>query len=129
VLLYARSGARVYAVGVNDAINTVPHSLAELGWTSREKALFFRLAEEGFTPARVTRVDRGLPLVATGTDEGVVRAEPATHLVKTRGNATSRVVVGDWVALSWHEGHEMPVIEAIPAAPLGIRAQRPGRAG
>ncbi|NTW28491.1 MAG: ribosome small subunit-dependent GTPase A [Coriobacteriia bacterium] len=96
-----------------ETANTPTPSLADLGWTGREEALFAGLAESGFTPARVTRVDRGLPLVATGTAAGTVRAEPAMHLVKTRGSATSRAVVGDWVALAWPEGHEMPVMETI----------------
>ena len=50
------------------------------------------------------------PLVATAA--GAVRAEPAMHLVKTRG-AGSRAVVGDWVALSHPEGHDLAIIEAI----------------
>lgn len=52
-----------------------------------------------------------MPLVATAS--GVVRAEPATHLVKNAEEAVSRAVVGDWVALARPDGHEMPVIEAI----------------
>ena len=34
------------------------------------------------------------------------------HLVKTRGTG-SRAVVGDWVALSHPEGHDLAIIEAI----------------
>ncbi|MGV8082072.1 MAG: ribosome small subunit-dependent GTPase A [Coriobacteriia bacterium] len=101
-------------------------SLAELGWTSREQALFAHLAEEGLTPARVTRVDRGLPLVATATEAGILRTEPATHLVKSRENAESRAVVGDWVGLSWPEGHEMPVVEAILPRRSAVVRRDPG---
>jgi ribosome biogenesis GTPase len=89
--------------------NSVP-TLAELGWTEREQTLFAPLAENGFYPGRVSRVDREFPLVATAA--GAVRAEPAVHLVKTRGTG-SRAVVGDWVALSHPEGHDLAIIEAI----------------
>ena len=68
------------------------------------------MAERGFFPGRVSRVDREFPLVATG--DGSVRAEPAVHLVKTRG-VGSRAVVGDWVALSRPAGHDLAIIEAI----------------
>ncbi len=85
--------------------------LERLGYTDRERALFAPLAENGFEPARVARVDRGLPLVATAN--GPERAEPATHLVKSSGAAASRAVVGDWVALARPDGHDMPIIEAI----------------
>lgn len=86
-------------------------SLERLGFTDRERALFGELAEQGFEPARVARVDRGLPLVASA--RGLERAEPATHLVKGAVEAGSRAVVGDWVALARPTSHEMPLIEAI----------------
>jgi len=85
--------------------------LERLGFTDRERALFAPLAENGFEPARVARVDRGLPLVAT--ERGLERAEPATHLMKSAGVAGNRAVVGDWVALARPESHDMPIIEAI----------------
>lgn len=62
----------------------------------------------GRVPGRVVRVDRGFPLIATGTQ--FVRAEHATELIKT---ATSLAVVGDWVALAPARGHEMAIIEDI----------------
>lgn len=85
--------------------------LAQLGFNRRVEALFASLAAEGFEPARIVRVDRGMPLAATA--HGVVRVEPATHLIKTADTAISRVVVGDWVALATPESHDMPIIEAI----------------
>jgi len=85
--------------------------LESLGFTDRERALFSSLADDGYEPARVARVDRGLPLVATAT--GLERAEPATHLLKSAGESMSRAVVGDWVALARPDGHDMPLIEAI----------------
>lgn len=91
--------------------HTLPSDLVALGYTDRERALFDTLCEHGCEPARVVRVDRGLPLVAG--EKGVERAEPAAHLLKAANEADSRVVVGDWVALVRPEGHGMPIIEAI----------------
>ncbi len=85
--------------------------LGRLGFSDRETAFFASFVEQGFEPARVARVDRGLPLVASA--RGFERAEPAIHLVKSADTSMSRAVVGDWVALARPEGHEMPIIEAI----------------
>jgi ribosome biogenesis GTPase len=85
--------------------------LASLGLTDRERALFATCAEKGLELARVSRVDRGLPLIVS--ERGVERAEPATHLLKSASDSASRAVVGDWVAFTRLEGHEMPIIEAI----------------
>lgn len=85
--------------------------LVDFGLTDRERELFAPLAEDGFFLGRVSRVDRGLPLVLTA--EGAVRAEPAMHLMRTRGEGESRAVVGDWVALSRPRGHDVAIIEAI----------------
>lgn len=99
-------------------------SLDALGLTDRERALFSPLAEDGFELARVARVDRGLPLVASAA--GLERAEPATHLIKTAGSAGSRAVVGDWVALARPDGHEMPIIEAILPRKSAFARKDPG---
>lgn len=85
--------------------------LFRYGYTDRERALYGELAGTSFEPARVARVDRGLPLVVS--QRGLERAEPATHLIKSSGSAASRAVVGDWVALGRPDTHEMPLIEAI----------------
>jgi ribosome biogenesis GTPase len=90
---------------------TQPPDLERLGFSDRERTLFASLVEQGFEPARVVRVDRGLPLVVS--ECGVERAEPAIHLVKTADASASRAVVGDWVALARPDGHDMPIIEAI----------------
>lgn len=111
---------------VSEAADISTASLAELGWTSREKALFAHLSATGLAAARVTRVDRGLPLVATATEAGIVRAEPATHLVKSRENPENRAVVGDWVGLAWPEGHDMPVVEAILPRRSAVVRRDPG---
>ena len=107
-----------------DTADSAVPSLADLGWSEREETLFAPLAESGFVPGRVSRVDRGLPLVVTAA--GTVRAEPATHLVKTRGEAGSRAVVGDWVALAEPEGHDMPIIEAILPRKTAFARKDPG---
>ena len=93
------------------AESTQPPSLERLGYSDRERALFASLVEQGFEPARVARVDRGLPLVAS--ERGLERAEPAIHLVKGADASMSRAVVGDWVALARPDGHDMPIIEVI----------------
>jgi len=98
--------------------------LVRLGYTDRERALFGEVGDGSFEPARVIRVDRGMPLV--GTANGAERAEPATHLVKSAGDALSRAVVGDWVALARPEGHEMPIIEAILARHGAFSRKDPG---
>jgi ribosome biogenesis GTPase len=98
--------------------------LAVLGLTDRERALFAPLHEQGLELARVARVDRGLPLVASAT--GLERAEPATHLVKSAADAESRAVVGDWVALARPEGHELPIIEVILPRKSAFTRKDPG---
>ena len=50
------------------------------------------------------------------------------HLVRTRGEATSRAVVGDWVALSQPEGHDHAIIEAILPRSSAFVRQDPGEA-
>ncbi len=99
-------------------------TLEQLGFSDRERALFATLAEGGLEPARVARVDRGLPLVVS--ESGIERAEPATHLVKSADASSSRVVVGDWVALARPEGHEMPIIEVILPRHSAFTRQDPG---
>lgn len=104
--------------------STSGDALERLGYTDRERALFATLLADGFEPARVARVDRGLPLVASAA--GLERAEPATHLVKAADASASRAVVGDWVALARPEGHEMPIIEAILPRTSSFSRRDPG---
>lgn len=99
-------------------------ALRALGLTDRERALFAPMAEEGLELARVARVDRGLPLVATGS--GLERVELAARLVKSENAAERRAVVGDWVALARPEGHEMPVIEAVLPRKSAFTRKDPG---
>lgn len=99
---------------MTDENPTVPDGtrhLERLGLTGRVSALFAPLAEQGFELARVVRVDRGMPLVETA--RGQERVEPAVHLLKSGPEVESRAVVGDWVALSRPESHEIALIEVI----------------
>jgi ribosome biogenesis GTPase len=108
---------------VTDADHIATPTLAELGWTEREAALFAPLAEAGLFPGRVSRVDRSLPLIMT--ESGARRAEPATHLLKS-GRSGSRAVVGDWVALALPEGHDQAIIEAILPRTSAFARKDPG---
>lgn len=85
--------------------------LGQFGYSSAVEEMFAPYAEEGMVPARVARVDRGMPVVVT--DSGIVRAEPASHLRKGPKKAACLAVVGDWVALSCPDGHNRPVIQSI----------------
>ena len=108
-----------------DAPYSFGPSLADLGWSEAWRAAFGELAAAGFEPARVVRVDREFPMVAAA--DGLLRAEPAVHLVKTRGIG-SRAVVGDWVALSRPEGHDLAIIEAILPRTTAFTRKDPGEA-
>lgn len=106
----------------DSAANT--DALRSVGFGDREQALFAPLVEQGLFPARVARVDRGLPLVTSA--QGTERAEPAVHLIKNSNDALSRAVVGDWVALLRPEGHDMPIIEAIIPRKSAFTRKDPG---
>lgn len=108
---------------VSDAPYNFDPSLADLGWSEAWRDAFGDLAEQGFEPARVVRVDREFPMLATS--EGLMRAEPAVHLVKTRGIG-SRAVVGDWVAISRPEGHDLAIVEAILPRRTAFARKDPG---
>lgn len=119
----AQSTARGILVPVTDTDDTQRFTLAELGWTDRERALFEPFADAGMTPGRLSRVDRGMPMVAT--EAGQIRVEPATHLIKTHGKG-SRAVVGDWVAIARPEGHDLAIIEAILPRTSAFARKDPG---
>ena len=112
-------------VPVSDPAHSPAPTLVELGWSEAWAAAFGELAAHGFEPARVVRVDREFPMVATA--EGLMRAEPAVHLVKMRGTG-SRAVVGDWVALSRPESHDLAIIEAILPRTTAFARKDPGEA-
>lgn len=101
-------------------------TLARLGYSQRTESLFGSLRDDGFFPARVVRVDRGMPLVTS--DVGTERVEPAMHLVRATGSS-SRVVVGDWVAIARPSGHDLPIIEAILPRSSAFTRKDPGGQG
>jgi ribosome biogenesis GTPase len=98
--------------------------LGRLGFGDAWAERFIPFAEAGLEPGRVVRVDRGMPLVATGN--GLERVEPATHLVKSATQAENRAVVGDWVAIARPEGHDMPVIQAVLPRTSAFVRRAPG---
>ncbi|MDP2183580.1 MAG: ribosome small subunit-dependent GTPase A [Actinomycetota bacterium] len=98
-------------------------TLARLGYSQRVEDLFGSMRDDGFFPARVVRVDRGMPLVTS--DSGTERVEVAVHLMRTTG-AGSRVVVGDWVAIARPPGHDLPLIEAILPRSSAFTRKDPG---
>jgi ribosome biogenesis GTPase len=71
--------------------------LRDLGWDAAWEAAFAPHGRCGLTPGRVVRADRGSELVATGRT--VLRARPATRLMRTAGGAPDLPAVGDWVAV------------------------------
>ncbi len=85
--------------------------LLELGYGPRWEALFAEHVSRGLVPGRVIRSDRGRALVATEHD--VVRAKPATRLLKAARRSWDLPAVGDWVALRATTDLDVPLIEAV----------------
>jgi ribosome biogenesis GTPase len=83
-----------------------------LGWDERWATLFAEVAgvRGDLEPARVVRLDRGLPLVATAG--GLERVELATHLEKSSDHG-AHPAVGDWLAISRPVEHLVPIVEAV----------------
>lgn len=86
-------------------------TLAELGCSPRWEALFAPHAREGHVLGRVVRSDRGSALVAT--ERGVLRAQPATRLLKEAAGAAELPAVGDWVALFAPAELDVPLVVAV----------------
>lgn len=62
--------------------------------------------------ARIVRVDRGLPLAVSA--RGTARVELSTVRAReAKRDPLARIAVGDWVVLSYPEGHENPIVEHI----------------
>ena len=99
-------------------------ALAELGWNERCQALFEPYALRGLTPARVIRSDRGSVMAAAR--RGVMRAAPATRLLKDALGARDLPVVGDWVAVLEAETIDVPLIEAVLPRTSAITRDDPG---
>ncbi len=86
-------------------------ALRALGYSPRWEVLFAPHAEEGLTPARVIRGDRGSLLIAT--PDGVVHAKPSARLLKSVTSAADLPAVGDWVAVLVSDGLDISLIEAV----------------
>jgi ribosome biogenesis GTPase len=99
--------------------------LEELGLSPRWEALFAPHARQGLILARVVRCDRGSALIAT--EGGVVRAKPATRLLKTAKGPADLPAVGDWVAALAPEDLDVPLIEAVLERASAITRGDPGR--
>ncbi len=113
--------SRAARSGSAPAASEPPRDLAALGFTARFQALFDPLAGKGLSPGRVSRVDRGQPLVLTV--DGPLRAELAAHL---RSSDDTRLAVGDWVALARPEGHDLAIVEAILPRTSAFTRKDPG---
>jgi ribosome biogenesis GTPase / thiamine phosphate phosphatase len=100
-------------------------ALAELGWNERCQALFEPYAEQGLTPGRVVRSDRGSALVATPA--GITRAAPSARLLKVARGSADLAVAGDWVALMDAAAIDVPLIEAVLPRTSAITRGDPGR--
>ena len=100
-------------------------ALARVGWNDRCEALFGPYAEQGLTPARVIRGDRGSVLTATPED-AVVRAAPAARLLKSARGALDLPTVGDWVAVRDTDAIDVPQIEAVLPRTSAITRGDPG---
>lgn len=99
-------------------------ALRALGYSPRWEALFAAHAEEGLTPARVVRGDRGSLLIAT--PDGVVHAKPSARLLKSAAGATDLPAVGDWVAVLVSPGLDVSLIEAVLDRASAITRRDPG---
>jgi ribosome biogenesis GTPase len=86
-------------------------TLEALGCSPRWEALFAPHALEGLVLARVVRSDRGSALIAT--EGGVVRAKPATRLLKSAKGAADLPAVGDWVTVLAREDLDVSLVEAV----------------
>jgi ribosome biogenesis GTPase len=101
-------------------------ALIALGYSPRWQALFEPLVEQGLTPARVIRNDRGSALVAT--PGGIVRAQPSARLSKAARGPSDMPTVGDWVAVQAGDDLDAPLIEAVLERASAITRGDPGRA-
>ena len=100
-------------------------ALRALGYSPRWEVLFAPHAEEGLTPARVIRGDRGSLLIAT--PDGVVHAKPSARLLKSVTSAADLPAVGDWVAALVSDDLDISLIEAVLERASAITRGDPGK--
>jgi ribosome biogenesis GTPase len=101
-------------------------ALRALGYSPRWQALFEPFAEQGLTPARVVRSDRGSSLVATPAE--ITPAQLSVRLLKAARGTAEMPAVGDWVAVLTGDGLDAPLIEAVLERASAITRGDPGRA-
>ena len=100
-------------------------ALIALGYSPRWEVLFAPHTEEGLTPARVIRGDRGSLLIAT--PGGVLHAKPSARLLKSASGAADLPAVGDWVAVLVADSLDVPLIEAVLKRASAITRGDPGK--
>lgn len=112
--------------GLPSEANPAPdrEALTQLGYSPRWEALFAQLEAADSYPARVIRADRGSVLVASA--DGVLRAQPATALVKAARGPIDLPTVGDWVAVYAPEGIDVPLVSAVLHRTSAITRGDPG---
>lgn len=110
---------------VGGALADVP-SLRALGYSARWQAVFEPFVEQGLTPARVIRTDRGSTLIAV--PDGIVRAQLSARLLKAARGTADMPAVGDWVAVLTGDALELPLIEAVLDRASAITRGDPGKA-
>ena len=101
-------------------------SLQALGYSPRWQALFEPFAEQGLTPARVIRTDRGSALIAMPA--GIVRAQLSARLLKAARGTADMPAVGDWVAVLTDDDLELLLIEGLLDRASAITRGDPGKA-
>ena len=99
--------------------------LEGLGYSPRWEALFEPYAAAGLVLARVVRSDRGSALIATS--KGLVRAKPATRLLKSAKGAADLPAVGDWVAVLDPDDLDVLLVEAVLDRASAVARGDPGR--
>ena len=99
--------------------------LRVLGYSARWEALFEPHAAHGLTPGRAIRGDRGSLLIAT--PDGVVRATPSSHLLRSGSGVADLPAVGDWLAVRVSDDLDAPVIEAVLERTSAITRGDPGK--
>ncbi len=103
-----------YAWQVDDALSDVDYQvsdLAALGFSDDVREHFGGHVASGLLPARITRVDRGMPIALS--EQGAFRVEYSQSLREVPGSTPKGAVVGDWVGLTRPDGHEAWLIDAI----------------
>jgi ribosome biogenesis GTPase len=101
-------------------------ALEALGYSPYWQTLFESFAEQGLTPARVVRGDRGSALIATPA--GIVRGQPSARLSKAARGPADMPATGDWVAVAADDDLDVALVEAVLERKSAITRGDPGKA-